>query len=460
MAKGILKISKTNKGKIFVELDKLNGKPPMPLSYVVFPDTSLNGTACEYEMDAKGILMSIKVVGNVVWSRTPAPTAHAVQGQNTTLLTGASKFQDSLSIPDTFLPKDVRKIGFTDIDNFALKLQKAARYEVNQSKDNYKFTFYKNDQREKVFFEIKANYGHLNDHFDTLCKRQAQQVEQLFPNNCRKILLQPQWRFILGLGGESVYETNMTLHPNYGIPYLPSSSIKGVLRSWMISQIFAALENVPDEEQDFPLVNAEFRAITTSKLFCTIFGCPKEIKKVIFKNKEPFKNKQGDPVYDNDAAHLNFNVFKKEEQYQVIGASGMLETRTRIVSKAYQGIITFFDGLPTVAPIIKTDVMNVHYKDWYKDIGYQAPTDTQKTNPIHFLTISNENHLQFQTYLSIIKKNVTLKDIGNDYSLFIKDSNLSADSKLLDLVQYWLEKALLEHGIGAKTAVGYGYMKS
>jgi CRISPR-associated protein Cmr6 len=416
MTKGVLKVNKTNKGKIFVELDKLNGKPPMPLSYIVFPDTSLSGKECEYIVDAKGIFMSIKVEGKEVWSRTPAPTASAaVQGQNANK--DDSKFVDSFRMSDTFLPKDVQRLGSIDIDNFALKLQKAARYETNLNKDKYKFTFFKNDPRANVFFEIKANYGHLKDKFEDLCKRQAQQVERLFPGNSRKIELQPQWRFVLGLGGESVYETSMTLHHIYGIPFLPSSSIKGVLRGWVISQIFAHSDNIPSYEKDYPLVNAEHRAITMSKLFCTIFGCPKDSKK------------------------------QKESKKELSALNG-----------EHQGSVMFFDGLPTKAPVIKTDVMNVHYKDWYKDIGYSAPTDTQKTNPIHFLTVSNENGLTFQTHIAC-SDNRKLSEISKDYEIYIKDTTLTADSKLLDLVKHWLNSALSNHGIGAKTAVGYGYMQ-
>lgn len=415
MGKGKLKVSRTNKGKIFVEIDKLNGKPPMPISYVVFPNTDLSGKECEYEVDNKGIFMTIRVEGKIVWSRTPLQTATTANSTQATNI-GSSKFKDSFSLRDTFLPKDVQRLGFTDIDNFALKLQKAARYEATLQRDKFKFTFFKNDQRERIYLEIKANYGHLKDNFDALCKRQTQQVERLFPSNSRKIELHPQWRFVLGLGGESVYETNMTLHHIYGIPFLPSSSIKGVLRGWVISQIFAQGDNVPSTERDNPLINAEHRAITQSPLFCTIFGCPKDSK--IKGNKKIASALKGE----------------------------------------HQGAVTFFDGIPTVAPIIKTDVMNVHYKDWYKDIGYSAPTDTQRTNPIHFLTVSNENNLKFQTHIACFD-NRKISEISDDYSIFIKgNETLTGDSTLLDLVKHWLNNALSSHGIGAKTAVGYGYM--
>lgn len=40
-------------------------------------------------------------------------------------------------------------------------------------------------------------------------------------------------RLILGLGNSSVLETSITLHPVHGIPYIPSTSIKGIVRNWV-----------------------------------------------------------------------------------------------------------------------------------------------------------------------------------------------------------------------------------
>ncbi len=39
-------------------------------------------------------------------------------------------------------------------------------------------------------------------------------------------------RLIIGLGGTSVIETGMTLHPLYGFPYLPGSGLKGLARAY------------------------------------------------------------------------------------------------------------------------------------------------------------------------------------------------------------------------------------
>jgi len=39
-------------------------------------------------------------------------------------------------------------------------------------------------------------------------------------------------RLIVGLGGESVLETGLTLHPLYGFPYIPATTLKGLARAY------------------------------------------------------------------------------------------------------------------------------------------------------------------------------------------------------------------------------------
>ena len=88
--------------------------------------------------------------------------------------------------------------------------------------------------------------------------------------------------------------------------------------------------------------------------------------------------------------------------------------------------------MSTQPPQLKPDIMNVHYPDYYgKD---KFPTDTQSPVPILFLTVEKT---PFQ------------------FIIGAKESNNS----LLKIAFSWLKSALEQHGIGAKTAVGYGYMK-
>lgn len=44
------------------------------------------------------------------------------------------------------------------------------------------------------------------------------------------------WRMVVGLGGNSVFETDMTLHPLYGLPIIPGSALKGLTRAWVATE--------------------------------------------------------------------------------------------------------------------------------------------------------------------------------------------------------------------------------
>lgn len=45
------------------------------------------------------------------------------------------------------------------------------------------------------------------------------------------------WRMVVGLGGETVLETDLTLHHLYGIPFIPGSALKGLTRSYVTTEI-------------------------------------------------------------------------------------------------------------------------------------------------------------------------------------------------------------------------------
>jgi CRISPR-associated protein Cmr6 len=217
----------------------------------------------------------------------------------------------------------------------------------------------------------------------------------------------------------------MTLHHIYGFPYLPASGIKGVLRSWIIQNVFGNPENITEEgDKKSPLVNAEFRALTESKAFCKIFGCPAQVSKIeLDENGERIKDKKPKP----------YDVALKNEKGQ---------------GQEHQGKITFFDAFPTAPPKIEVDVMTPHYGDYYTDNENKkgiAPTDTMSPNPIPFLTVADT---PFQFLFGS-------KDFDIKQELWeLKINEETKKGTLFD----WLKSALENHGIGAKTAVGYGYM--
>lgn len=342
--------------------------------------------------------------------------------KETEVQTDTNMSADSLKIKDTYLPFDTMKAmeHVQSIDNFALKLNKTARFVPKDEEDGNKFKFfYKGKKNHAKDFEIRSAYGLTKEEFAGLAGRHRKSVNQL-----NLLILDPpldctiDWRMIVGLGNESVYDTSMTLHHVYGIPYIPANAIKGVVRSWIITERFGR------DEKD----------AIKDKGFCDVFGCPQKIE--------------------------GTNSYYSEDR---------------------QGKVWFFDAFPLSEPKIEVDIMNPHYGDYYADKkanGHSVPpADYLTPNPITFLTVGEKdkegNPLQFQFLIGIKEKDID-EAIG-DGSRLIKASNglpikvrktgtnelvdASADPRLLNITEAWLKKALEEHGIGAKTAVGYGYMK-
>ncbi|MCS7202291.1 MAG: type III-B CRISPR module RAMP protein Cmr6 [Dictyoglomus sp.] len=91
------------------------------------------------------------------------------------------------------------------------------------------------------------------------------------------------------------------------------------------------------------------------------------------------------------------------------------------------GKVIFMDAYPISKINLKIDIMNSHYPQYY--LGKEPPADWQNPVPIKFLTIEKT---KFQFYL------------------------LSHNRNLLSCAEKLLKEALREHGLGAKTSLGYG----
>ncbi len=233
-----------------------------------------------------------------------------------------------------------------------------------------------------------------------IIKRQKENIAELYPNN-ESFEFKPDWRLTLGLGGASVYETDITLHHIYGIPYIPASSIKGVVRSYIIQEAF----------------NNEEAVAILSKEFCDIFGCSKEHE----------IHKKGQKKNKKEPSYYGQNEPDKADR---------------------KGNINFFDAFPINSNDIRVsmDIMNVHYKDYYdspkNDKGVyveqemKPPADWSNPTIINFLTIKKT---PFQFLISSKNRPMSKLKLNNQ-----------------NIVE-WTKEALTEHGIGAKTAVGYGY---
>jgi len=278
--------------------------------------------------------------------------------------------------------------------NFSLALNKPHKSETrfailsNNKLKKLADRFFTKDNKGKITKQELDNFNFQGVNF---AKIETSQLEaaQAITSNYAYIDFEPDWRFIVGLGVASVYETGIALHHIYGIPYIPASGIKGALRSAYI------LDNHYDKGEEM-----EGYALQDDS-FCKVFGCPKDLK--IKSTNKTFLS----ALKDKEGNHAEF-----------------------------EGKLIFFDAFPLTAPQLKLDVMTPHYQPYYDDKeGKKPPADYFSPNPIMFLTVEKT---VFRMYFGVKKEE---------------------NKDLVETAKTWLEKALTERGIGAKTAVGYGYQK-
>jgi CRISPR-associated protein Cmr6 len=88
-------------------------------------------------------------------------------------------------------------------------------------------------------------------------------------------------RMVLGLGGENVLETGLTLHHVYGTPYIPGSALKG-LASHYCDQVWGARENnLKWDAKDRP-DKPEFRFRRGGEYYNLLFGTTEDSGHIIF----------------------------------------------------------------------------------------------------------------------------------------------------------------------------------
>lgn len=233
--------------------------------------------------------------------------------------------------------------------------------------------------------------------------------------NAQTFKLSTKSRLIIGLGNESVYETSIRLHRNYGIPYIPGSALKGVAKHYAILNLADRLKDQFDGD---------------------FFELAKRIQEAL---ENPAKDENNDKevikaIEEKLKEKINDELLKKMKVLRAI-----FGTQKR------EGDIIFFDAFPTPnqlsrEPILELDIMNPHYQPYYSASGEElgkkvemAPGDWHSPVPVFFLTVPAGIEFQF----SIAPRN-------------------KEGVKLLTKARELLISALKEHGVGAKTSLGYG----
>ncbi|AOY59353.1 type III-B CRISPR module RAMP protein Cmr6 [Desulfococcus multivorans] len=150
--------------------------------------------------------------------------------------------------------------------------------------------------------------------------------------------------FVTGIGRSHPGETGMTFDHTLGIPFLPASGIKGVVR-------LGHILNLIDD--------------------------PKAAASLI----------HGDELDDTDPVSMVPQLFGGDKR------------KTDDVEKC-RGEVIFLDAYPEKVPSLEVDIMNPHYRDYYDDDeGRTPPGDYLDPVPIQFLTVPRGEVFIFRAVL-------------------------------------------------------------
>jgi len=293
-----------------------------------------------------------------------------------------------ISINNLCVPRDSKKLleDKSDISNYNLKLNKYLKYTPDKEHNfeyinNYKF------KNNNIFSLIEKRQKRILDNYDEDRKYQKKAVVN--------------WRMIVGLGSAHVDETSMTLHHTYGVPYIPSSAIKGSLRNYFITKTF---EKYFSELDDKEIVNLEDILLKLDEYE----------EKIEYFEKKDINGK------------LKNYFIKNEDKDNLV-----VKYRNYFGNNKFKGRVIYLDTFPIDKVNVEKDIMTNHYGDYYN--GEAPPTDDQIINPVPFFSVKDTS----------FKFNIILSDNFND--------------KYKDDFKNLFNEMLKKHGLGAKTAVGYGY---
>ncbi len=279
------------------------------------------------------------------------------------------------------------------IENFSLTLFRVAVFS-----DEYDSKTIQSKYDPKVL-DRPISFGLTEEELGSIRSRLRKQASTLYGEVFEPQVGKLESRMALGLGEAAAYETGILLHHLYGLPYVPASSLKGVVRSFLIQEHFGID------------VDSEAKAFNKDQGFCDLFGCPK---------KTSFEKTNG----RKDSLP---SFYKASDQYNF---------------EEKMGDVVFFDAFPTSLPKLKVDIMNPHYGPYYKD-GV-APADYHSPVPVFFLTV---------------------KDTGFDFFFGLREDKIInqgvfAGKKQSEVMKDAITAALTSHGLGAKTALGYGFFQA
>jgi len=306
-----------------------------------------------------------------------------------------------------YLPKELSKIiEIHKPDNIGLFLSKYVHFTIGKKENKSEVKKAKLEDAVKKYGKYK--FGVPEKAIDLY----KFYLESLKIQNAIKFKIKTKSRLIVGLGQESVYETSIRLHRNYGVPIIPGSALKGIAKHYAVEKL---------AETNWKLLVSGFEnEFATLKLEKGMYGSMGLIQHAFDKSKKLLE------VLKGLKAKLDSgDLITVEEVAEIFGTIGQ------------EGGVIFFDALPepdSLQDVFELDIMNPHYQPYYS--GSEPPGDWFDPNPIFFLTVRED--VDFNFWIGLRRE---------------------CNTNLLEKTKILLIEALKEVGVGAKTSLGYGRFK-
>jgi CRISPR-associated protein Cmr6 len=242
------------------------------------------------------------------------------------------------------------------------------------------------------------------ERMQALAARQAAQASAVNPAELLRLQATAIAPFTTGLGNEHPLENGFAFLNPYGLPYLPGSGVKGVLRQ-AANELASGQWDVSDWGTDLRHEVHE---------------------------REGKDGQKGKRLFDASDLDVLFGSEARDGENHL------------------RGVLSFWDVIPQIeGNSLMVEIMAPHQSHYYQQkgaAGSTSPHDSGSPNPISFLTVPPGSGFAFH----VLCDSARLEHLAPD---------LAANDRWKALLTDAFEHAFTWLGFGAKTAVGYGAMK-
>lgn len=255
------------------------------------------------------------------------------------------------------------------------------------------------------------------------------------------ISYQTVWRLLIGWGSNPTLEAGMTLHHLYGFPYIPGSAVKGLLHHVAEMEV---MDTLPDAVSALDKAKLS-QALQRLQLVKILFGSI---------HLEQGSKKGNPDKFGPASPKSTLDEFRRKVQNKPEWSAVVKEADV-LLSEHTGGMLCFYDAVPQPGQyaLLQTDLVNCHYSKYYGSEGTTPPSDDDSPIPVTFLAVKPGTGFIFPFRLEWPMQ----PGRDDEEKHRVEILNGITRPSVINQVTLWLQKALGEFGVGAKTAAGYGY---